>query len=361
MSSEVWKLDTRAGPLIASKRLRCWAKSRLPRHVWNFLSYAKRACRRCVGSLYYLRAQRILRAYRMHYAAAQRVFIRDGCQTRPVVEPLSDFGVRVVRLGVDGNCIDLPGNYPKLVHRVTESAASLLGRSRNCVFAPGLVTDVDVPQATADVPEVRSGGVMMVQLRNPLAVAGLEELCQPVIDEVERKVYGSYTIVDKVYIYRSAVFHGIKRGAWLWHYDNHPPEVLKVMIYLTDVDAETGPFEYLHEGKTQRPIMGGPVAPLYGDSRIPEKALKDFLARGFEEYRVIGPRGTMILFDDNVLHRAAVPSRGYRDVLIFQIRPSSSRRRPCVNARWTGSFQHAPFNPDPSDFRPLTRRLRHFS
>ena len=133
------------------------------------------------------------------------------------------------------------------------------------------------------------------------------------------------------------------------------------MIYLTDVDAETGPFEYGREGKTQRPIMGGPVAPLYGDSRIPEKALKDYLARGFEPYRVIGPRGTMILFDDNVLHRATVPSRGYRDVLMFQIRPSTSRRRPCVDPRWTGSFQHAPFNADPTDVRCSTRRLKHFS
>src|SRR5436309_2211475 len=108
MSSEVWKLNMRAGPLIARERLRCWTKSRLPRCVWNFLSYAKRAWRYCIGSFYYLRAQRILRAYRMHYVEAQRVFSRDESQTQPVVEVLSNVGVRVVQFGAEGNCIDLP-------------------------------------------------------------------------------------------------------------------------------------------------------------------------------------------------------------------------------------------------------------
>src|SRR5438552_4115317 len=71
MRSEVREVGTGAGALRVSEPLRCWAKSRLPRCVWNFLSYAKRAWRYCVGSLYYVRAQRILRAYGMHYAQAQ--------------------------------------------------------------------------------------------------------------------------------------------------------------------------------------------------------------------------------------------------------------------------------------------------
>src|SRR2546422_9696077 len=125
----------------------------------------------------------------MHYAAAQRVFSRDESETQPVVEALSDVGVRVVRFGADENCIDLPRNYPQLVHRVAEDATCLLGCSRNCVFAPGLVTDIDVPEATADVSEVRNGAVMVIQLRDPLGVAGLEELCRSLLDELERKVY----------------------------------------------------------------------------------------------------------------------------------------------------------------------------
>src|SRR5436309_97336 len=109
-----------------------------------------------------------------------------------------------------------------LVDQVEGDATSLLGRSRNCVFAPGLVTDVKMPETMANVPEVKTGAVMMIQLRDPLGVAGLEELCRPLIDELERKVYRSYVIVDKVYIYRSPLFLGVKQGSWRWHYDNHP-------------------------------------------------------------------------------------------------------------------------------------------
>jgi hypothetical protein len=313
---------------------------------------------RFIGWFYYLRAQRILSAYRTHYAEALAAFAASG-QTQPLVEALSDVGVRIIRSGDRGQ-LQLPDNYPDLVKRVARDANARLARPENCVFVPGVA--LYGPSETTDaLPAVKNGSVMMIQLRDPLVVDGLDELCHPVINELERKVYRSYVLTDKVYIYRSPVFCGMKSGSWLWHYDNHPAEVLKLMIYLTDVDDETGPFEYCRHQKTLKPLKCAPITPLYGDSRVREDAVREHTASGYETCRVTGPQGTMILFDDNVLHRANMPSRSYRDVVVFQFRPSISERRPCINPGWTGSFQHAPFNRHPDDVRQLTRRLKHFS
>ena len=44
--------------------------------------------------------------------------------------------------------------------------------------------------------------------------------------------------------------------SWTWHYDNHPVEILKVMIYLTD-DALgiKRSFEYLRSSRTREGTM----------------------------------------------------------------------------------------------------------
>ena len=69
----------------------------------------------------------------------------------------------------------------------------------------------------------------------------------------------------------------------------------------------------------------------------------------------------MILFDNDVIHRGNLASQTHRDVLIFQVRPIAARLSPYVDARWTGSFQHADFNPDPEDVKPSFQKPRNFS
>ena len=245
------------------------------------------------------------------------------------------------------------------LRRVDAAAKHLFARSRDCSFFPGL-PEGSIPEWTEDIGAVRNGEVITVQLKNPLEVRGLEDLCAPIMQQLERKVYGSYAIVDKVYIYRSVISGHIPRDSWLWHYDNHPHELLKVIIYLNDVSDESAPFEYLRCAKSLKPVSGSPLAPLYGHSRISEQILRRYLSNGFESHKVTGPRGTMILFDNNMVHRANLASQKYRDVLIFQVRPSTFCAQSYIDPRWTGSFQHASFNPDPNELTPSIRKLRYF-
>jgi hypothetical protein len=314
-----------------------------------------------VGWMYYVRARKIVGAYGRHYARARRAFERDGNTVQRVVTSLSDVGVRVLRPTSAGDLLELPSDHVQRVKTVSDSVKLHLSYSRNCVFVPPLPNNPSVPELTEEIPAIRSGDVLMVQLKHPLDVPGLEELCAPILDEIERKIFGSYVVVDKLYVYRSPVSRQMPLGSWLWHYDNHPHEILKVMVYLTDVTSQSGPFEYLRSASSLTPLDGSPVTPLYGSSRIPEDVIERHLTAGYESHEVTGPMGTTIVFDNNVVHRANVARMAYRDVIVLQVRPASVKLRPYVTPARTGSFQHAPFSPNPEVVEPFVRRLRHYS
>lgn len=331
-------------------------KSFLPRSVRRPLGHVRRSCE---APFYYLRGKKILHDYSRHYNRARRIFRAEGNAVHPVVRSLKDLGVRVVSFGARSNIINLPANYLDLVERVRESAQLRFGPSKACSFFPKLVPQL-IPDRTEDIAAIRNGDVITIQLTDPFDIEGLEELCRPIMEELEQKIYRSYAIVDKVYVYRSPVSRQIPDASWLWHYDNHPHAILKVMIYLTDVSDQSAPFEYLRCAKSLKPVLGSPLAPLYGASRISERVLARYFSKGFEGHKVTGPRGTIILFDNNIIHKGNLALQTYRDVITFQTRPVSFKRGPYIDPRWTGSFQQAPFNQDPNDF-PSSTRPRHFS
>ena len=323
-------------------------KSLLPEPIRRVLGSARRTSE---APFFYLRGKEILRDYSRHYHRAQLNFGKEGNTVHPIIGSPRDLGIQVVLPGSGRNFIDLPDNYLELVQRVSESVKPRFDYSKECSFFPKLPPG-RIPEQTQDIPAIQKGEVITIQLKNPLEIAGLEDLGAPILEELEGKVYGSNVMVDKVYLSRSPISRQVPSSSWLWHYDNHPHEVSKVMIYLTDVSEESAPFEYPRCARSLKPVPGSPLVPLYGDSRVSEEALRRYLPNGFEGHRVRGPMGTMILFDNNMIHRGNIASQSYRDVLIFQVRPVASKTRPYIDPRWTGSFQHAAFNPDPDDIIP---------
>jgi hypothetical protein len=326
---------------MSFSRVKSWLPQPVKRSWRNMLSALRR-------TFPFLRGKLILRRYTKHYHQAQAAFNGEANTTEPARTPLAQVGVRVVVAGEHITLIDLPNNYSELVRRVSKCSSSLLSRSRECSFFPAVMSR-SLPAHTEDIPEIQDARVITVKLKDPFKIDGLEELCLPIVKELEAKVYGSYAIVDKVYLYRSPISRQTPQVSWLWHYDNHPREVLKVMIYLTDVDRESAPFEYLRDARSLHPVYGSPLAPLCGDRRFNEKSMRRFFGRGFETHQVTGPAGTLILFDNNVIHRGNLGLKKHRDVLVFQVRPTLERLDKPIDCRWTGSFQHGDFNPFPAD------------
>ena len=122
-----------------------------------------------------------------------------------------------------------------------------------------------------------------------------------------------------------------------------------------DVTEDTAPFDYLRDRATGRPQLGSPIAPLHGDSRVSAEAIERRRASGADRQTVTGPKGTVIVFDDNVIHRGTLARRAHRDVVVFQIRPSLLKVEPRLDPRWCGTFAHRSFNPDPHRVAPELR------
>ncbi len=79
-------------------------------------------------------------------------------------------------------------------------------------------------------------------------------------------------------------------GPQNFHRDGCPPGVFRAILYLTDVNEETGPFEY------------------YDDQK--------------QLHRVQGEAGTLLIFDANrIVHRGSPVNKGFREVLDFCIMP----------------------------------------
>jgi hypothetical protein len=97
----------------------------------------------------------------------------------------------------------------------------------------------------------------------------------------------------------------------LWHYDFDDKHLLKAFLYLGDVDASTGPFEYVagsqpgggyHDVRRWKPMGYGRVPEDDVKRSVPEDAIRTFTA----------PRGTVIFCNTSGLHRGGFATGGPR-------------------------------------------------
>lgn len=88
----------------------------------------------------------------------------------------------------------------------------------------------------------------------------------------------------------------------LWHYDFDDKHLLKAFLYLADVDAGTGPFEYVagsqpggrhDQVRPWKPMGYGRVPEEEVQRQVPDDAIRTFTA----------PRGTLIFCNTSGLHR----------------------------------------------------------
>jgi len=99
-----------------------------------------------------------------------------------------------------------------------------------------------------------------------------------------------------------------------WHIDVEDRRMLKMIIYLSDVDDQSAPFEYVDSASTQRILFSR------RDVRRPLPSADTFENIIFEEeiHRVTGPRLTVIYADtSHILHRVKTPTESERTSVTF--------------------------------------------
>jgi hypothetical protein len=106
-------------------------------------------------------------------------------------------------------------------------------------------------------------------------------------------------------------------GSMRWHRDYNDQHLVKVFVYLSDVDYETGPFEYVpgsaragpysHEWPWNPGASETYPPPGEFDRRIPSDAVATFVA----------PAGTMILCNTSGLHRGGYATEKARSMFVL--------------------------------------------
>jgi len=91
-------------------------------------------------------------------------------------------------------------------------------------------------------------------------------------------------------------------GIRLWHQDAEDYKVLKVLIYLNDVDEMGGPFEYIPRQQTPSYQAFRHLGGLIKDDHMAQVVPRQ------QWQSCVGPRGTALLMDAaNIFHHATVP------------------------------------------------------
>lgn len=201
-------------------------------------------------------------------------------------------------LARDGFCVVENALPPAVLHRLSSDAARLFADPSHCYKPGGLESFVThVRESMRLVPH-------MTDVLTP---------------EIVGILHGAFGSLFKVYfgtIYRTHVTERAPTKSWLWHSDNHPGPRLKIMAYLTDATAETGALRIIPRPATRELFSRG-----FRD-RTDVAAFEDVLQDDSKHIVLEGRAGTVIVFDNNMIHKATAPVTGYRDVVMLQVLPS---------------------------------------
>jgi hypothetical protein len=105
-------------------------------------------------------------------------------------------------------------------------------------------------------------------------------------------------------------------GSMRWHRDYNDQHLVKVFVYLVDVDEGTGPLEYVPGSAAHGPYVGEwswqPLGESYPsqeefEQRIPDSEVKTFT----------GPKGSLIFCNTSGFHRGGYATERSRNVFVY--------------------------------------------
>lgn len=231
--------------------------------------------------------------------ALARLLHRNGRAPHPLAEELAENGVIV-----------LPGAFPpaEVDSLNRENRAHFdLARAEELVYSP----DGKNLLEAADAPPEELRRFYFLHIKNYQLKFDAPRRLLPLLESVLSSYYRSRYYMRDVYCYRTQPVPRVQ-GSYAWHQDNYPPGSLKVMLYLTDVGPSSGPLTVaLGSHKGFRPELG----------RTGDRHEDSWVRSRFAVRECLGPAGTVIVFNNNAIHRAADAAEGHRDVVNSTVFP----------------------------------------
>jgi hypothetical protein len=139
---------------------------------------------------------------------------------------------------------------------------------------------------------------------------------------VLRAYYGSAAQPYWINVMRYVVGESKAESSFGYHIDDNPRQILKIFIYLNDTFESNGAFRAFDYSVTQEICDRGFISCSPELRRESQVFITPQLER--ERLQVLeGKCGTVLIFDNNLIHKGTLPRTGYRDVICVEIYPSA--------------------------------------
>lgn len=232
----------------------------------------------------------------------------------------------------------LPLEYTTIIDDIVRSGDEQLAHTRNCwVMAKKdqmseIESEFEKTPLFENVSGVCKEKIAAIRTKKAMGIEGIEKFAQAILPQIEEKIYGSYVEVTAPFLeYKFARPH-LEDGDEKYHSDRHYEDTVRVIVYLNDVDEDTAPFEYIRHtvtGEVPRiPVSQHPKKTEKG--RVKKEIVDSYLQNGYESVKVVGPKGTFIIFDSKIIHKAN-KAKKTRKVLVMPIRPATKKHKQCID------------------------------
>jgi hypothetical protein len=113
--------------------------------------------------------------------------------------------------------------------------------------------------------------------------------------------------------FRRDIPNQLETGSRLWHIDTEDRQVIKIILYINDVDEDTGPFQYLDQSLTSAVAK----ALHYNSGYLTDKTMRKVISP--QHYQsCIGAAGTVIFAaTGSIFHRGKIPIKSDRFTIFF--------------------------------------------
>jgi hypothetical protein len=129
---------------------------------------------------------------------------------------------------------------------------------------------------------------------------------QDPILHVANAYFGMFTRLRYYNVWHTFATQTEARESQLWHYDREDHFILKVFVYLSDVDDGAGPFTYAAGSHLKRGLSRGPDHFVEGGVRRSTDRQMAEVASADRWIKAIGRRGTIVFADTRGYHKGGL-------------------------------------------------------
>ncbi len=182
--------------------------------------------------------------------------------------------------------------------------------------------DIATARGKANRPDCRQGKSFKLSLLGPKPIFDPQSpfskfALHPAIVRIVEAYLGMYARLQYFNIWINFAVDHPARSSQLWHRDRDDIHIVKGFLYLSDVEASSGPLTYARHSQRRGPQNLNPAAIVEnGVLRTTNQQMMEVLPAG-DVIEAVGPIGTLVFADTHGYHKGGHVREGERLLFTF--------------------------------------------